>query len=122
MIGSRLAYRTEKPKTGDIVFFYNPDISSHLLIKRIMAGPGQTFEIRDGTVYVDGTALAEDYTRGQTEGVFEKIRVPAGCYLVLGDNRQRSLDSRFWEDPFVKEENIVARASFIWFPTFQKLH
>ena len=47
--------------------------------------------------------------------------VPEGCYVVLGDNRTESGDSRFWEDPFVRREDILAKGVFVYFPKFCKL-
>lgn len=119
VIGSKLAYLTAEPKVGDIVFFKNEDISSSLLIKRIIATPGMRFSMKDGRVYINGQLLDEEYITDFGESTFDEITVPDDCFILLGDNRTESNDSRYWDDPFVKRKDIKAKATFIWFPKFK---
>ena len=65
--------------------------------------------------------MKEEWTR--STGPFEFV-VPEGCYFVMGDNRNDSLDSRYWDNPFVTEDEIIGKAEFIYYPFshFAKLH
>lgn len=84
------------------------------LIKRIIGLPGETVEIRDGTVFVDAVALTEPYTQPETRD-YGPERVPDGHLLMLGDNRMNSDDSRFSLGP-VPVSNVVGRAFVIVWP------
>ncbi len=110
-----------KPKRGDIIVFIYPVDGKRDFIKRLIAFGGETVEIIDGDVYVNGK-LVEDprikkiyyYNYGQYGQEGEKVKVPKGYVFVLGDNSASSSDSRFWG--FVPEENIIGRAEFIYWP------
>lgn len=95
------------PQAGDIIVFRNPDGSSDhdVLVKRVIATAGQTVEMVDGRVLVDGQALDEPYAIGQSQPLANQapgviIRypytVPEGCIWVMGDNRENSADSRYF--------------------------
>lgn len=110
------------PKQGDIVVFKNTDpiiSNSKYLIKRVIATEGQTVEIENGYVYVDGTKLEEDYTQGITEWPYEidegkTVTIPNNCVWVMGDNRENSSDSRYigW----IEQSQIVGVAFYIYWP------
>lgn len=122
VLGNRLAYKTKEPGTGDVVFFRHPEAGKERwLVKRIVAVPGQTFALRDGRVYLDGRLLEEGYVEEFSDDVYPETLVPEGCYVVLGDNRRESKDSRFWEEPFVRREDILARGVCVYFPKFYRL-
>lgn len=87
-------------KTGDIIIF---ESDGKLLVKRIAAGPGDIINLNELTY------MASMEQPHQEDSV---LTVPEGCYFVLGDNTQNSYDSRYWDDPFVQEEDIVAK--LIW--------
>lgn len=124
IIGSRLTYKFSDPKRGDIAIFKWPDDETQVYIKRIIGLPGETVEIKDGKVYIDGsdTPLQEDYLSDgmyTAPGNSEVYEVPENCYFMLGDNRTNSADSRFWEHTYVKREKILAKAEFVYFPLSQ---
>ncbi len=85
-------------KRGDIVCLYSTE-EEQVLVKRVIATGGQTVDIKnDGSVYVDGVKLSEDYIGGQVtkpHDVGMPHKVAQGCVFVMGDNRDVSLDSRF---------------------------
>lgn len=116
LVGDRTAFHRGEPRTGDIVLFRHPEFGDKLLVKRIIALPGQTFSMENGRVYIDGQLLEEDYIQEFSSDSYPETVVPEGCYIVLGDHRTSSTDSRFWADPFVRRENLLARALFTYFP------
>lgn len=93
ILGSRLFRELE---TGDIIVFHH---DNQLLVKRIEACPGEKVDLRE-LRYMKDTVIP----------VWEEpvLTVPENCYYVLGDNVDHSFDSRYWDDPFVKREDIVA--------------
>lgn len=104
-----------QPKQGDVVVFRKDSYKREALIKRIIALEGQTVSIDfdEGIVYVDGTALEEDYVNTPTNVPLDfdgKITVPEGCVFVLGDNRNKSNDSRDDRIGCVDERYILGRA------------
>ena len=102
------------PKRGDIVVFRFPRDPDRDFIKRIIGVPGDTVEVVDGAVFVNGVLLDESYINAESRSDFEKQVVPSGNYFVLGDNRGNSSDSRSWG--FVPEQNIVGQAMFTYWP------
>lgn len=112
-----------QPKRGDIIVFEFPEDPSKDFIKRVVGVPGDTVEVRHKSLYVNGLPVAEDYVRyadgAETEGFppardnLPPVRVPSGKLFVMGDNRDRSYDSRFWG--FVDMDKVVGKALFIYF-------
>ena len=121
IIINRLAYLNHDPKRGDIVTFYYPDDGKTMYLKRIMGLPGETIEGIDGIIYIDGTALKEDYTTEKFLTDFGPFTVPEDSYFMLGDNRNHSLDSRYWENTYVERDKIIGKAEFIFYPEFKAL-
>lgn len=117
LIGNRLAYLFEEPERGDIVIFKYPDDESQNFVKRIIGVPGDVIQISDGHVYVNGEQLEEDYLREPMNSDGEELTyvVPADCYFMLGDNRNNSKDSRYWNNTFVSKDKIIAKVSFRYF-------
>ncbi|MEA1981260.1 MAG: signal peptidase I [candidate division Zixibacteria bacterium] len=112
-----------KPKQNDIIVFKYPNNPSKDFIKRIIAVPGQTIQVADKVVYVDGNVapiplhsqhIDQRIIPGDLSfrDNFSKFTVPEGEYFVMGDNRDDSRDSRFWGTvPF---ENIRGKAVFVY--------
>lgn len=121
LFGNRLAYSEKrKPKRGDIIIFKYPDDETQYYVKRVIGLPGEDIVIEDGKIYIDGAAepleepyLKEQWTIGTGPYYFE---VPEGSYLVLGDNRNNSLDARYWENTYVTDEKILGKAVFRYYP------
>ena len=110
-----------QPKRGDVIVFIYPENPKKDFIKRLAAFPGETVEIRNGTLYINGQPLLEPlfsqryyYNRGEFGKEAEKIAVPAGCFFVLGDNSASSQDSRYWG--FLPKKNILGKALLIYWP------
>ena len=100
VIGSRLAYLTSDPERGDVVIFHFPDDPTGKIyyVKRVIGLPGETVNVVDGKVYINDsdTPLDEPYLPEPMEGSYGPYTVPEGCYFMMGDNRNNSLDARFW--------------------------
>ena len=118
VFGNRLAYKFSDPKRFDIIIFKYPDDESQLFIKRIIGLPGETVEIHDGNIYINGSdsPLEDVDIKEPMEGSFGPYTVPEGCYFVMGDNRNNSRDSRYWENTFVSEDEILGKAVFRYWP------
>ena len=118
VFGNRLAYLFDDPERFDIVVFKYPDDESQLFVKRVIGLPGETVEIKDGKVYINGseTPLDDSFTPETPTGDYGPYVVPEGSYFMLGDNRNHSGDSRFWKQPYVEKEKIVGKAIFRYFP------
>lgn len=126
VLGEKITYRSEEPKVGDIVTFTNPEDPSQILIKRVIATAGQTVELRDGIVYIDGVALSESYTAGKKSYPIDShattldadieypYTVPEGCIWVMGDNRTNSLDSRYFGA--IPISSVTSKAVFVFWP------
>lgn len=94
---SNQVYPFGGPQRGDIIVFEYPEDPSRDFIKRVIGLPGDTVDVRNGKVYVDGTALNEPYLRDAPEYTMPSpVTVPADSVFVLGDNRNNSSDSHVW--------------------------
>jgi signal peptidase I len=114
LVVEKLSYRLHEPRRGDVVVLRLPERGPELLIKRVIALPGETIEVRDGQVLVDGVSLVEPYLTQQTRGQYGPVGVPAGYIFVMGDNRGASNDSRVFGP--VEQSRIVGRAWVSYWP------
>ncbi len=127
IIGNRLAYLKEEPERGDIVIFKYPDDEEQLFVKRIIGLPGETVTIRDAKVYIGEEKILLEETYLKEEWIVDNgpytFVVPEGSYLMLGDNRNNSKDSRYWKNTYVEQEDILGEAVFRYWPleSFGKL-
>lgn len=121
IIISRLAYINDKPQRGDIIAFYFPDDGKTQLLKRIIGLPGEKIQGIDGQIYINDELLIEDYIQEKLDEDFGPYVVPEGAYFVMGDNRNNSYDSRYWNHKFVEEDKIVGKAAIEYFPELKWL-
>jgi signal peptidase I len=101
VIVNKFVYRFGSPRYGDVVILDDPTGETPMLIKRVIAVGGQTVDVREDKVWVDGKALDEPYTHGQPSlpgSVTLPLTLPADTVWVMGDNRTRSKDCR-WLGP-----------------------
>ncbi len=114
IIVNMLIYRFSPPKRGDIVVFRYPVDPSRDFIKRVVALEGETVEVKQGYLFVNGRRLDEPYLPKQVMIDFGPKKVPPGNLFVMGDNRNNSDDSRVW-GPLPKQ-NIIGKAFVIFWP------
>ncbi|MDE2901000.1 MAG: signal peptidase I [Chloroflexota bacterium] len=107
-------YVFNPPQRGDIVVFHLADRTSADLVKRVVALPGETVEMRDGRVYVDGEMMDEPYLTGFDDSNVATEVVPEGHYYVLGDNRAVSFDSRSLGP--ISRSQIIGKAWISYWP------
>ncbi|MCK9432851.1 MAG: signal peptidase I [Candidatus Omnitrophota bacterium] len=110
-----------QPKRGDVVVFIYPEDRDKDFIKRMIGLPGDTVEIKGGSIFVNDKPLEGDifnrtyyYNQGPLGGTGEKVVVPQDSYFVLGDNSATSKDSRYWG--FVPKKNLLGQAMVIYWP------
>ena len=119
LIGNRLAYINEDPKRGDVVIFLFPDNEKEYFIKRVIGLPGETVTVRQGQVYINDSEEPLDesgYVVSTPLGDFGPYEVPEGAYFMMGDNRNNSMDSRYWNHPYVYKDKILGKAWVRYFP------
>ena len=120
---SRTVVEFGDPQRGDVIVFRYPEDEDKDFIKRVIGLPGDTLELRNKVVYVNGKALKDSaYTQRIDPGLidgsinprdnFGPVAVPEDSYFVMGDNRDQSLDSRFWG--YVRKDKIRGRAFRIY--------
>jgi signal peptidase I len=112
-------------RRGDIIVFKYPEDPERDFIKRVIALPGETIELRNKKVYIDGKALDEPYVQylippgedgafdGDVRVQYGPVDVPEGHYFMMGDNRDNSQDSRYWG--FLPGDYIKGKALFVYF-------
>lgn len=121
IFGNRLAYLFDDPERYDIVIFKYPDDRSQYFIKRVIGLPGETVTIVDGDVYVttaEGEEILVDdsFLPEDANGSYGPYEVPEDSYFMLGDNRNWSKDSRFWNNTYVPEDDILGKAVLRYWP------
>ena len=117
LIGFRLSYKFSKPERGDIVIFKYPDDETQTYVKRVIGTPGDIVQIANGKVYINNEELEETYLKEpmNISTKQETYVVPEGHYFMMGDNRNSSLDSRYWTNTYVAEDKILAKVLFRYY-------
>jgi signal peptidase I len=112
----KLFYKVQGVERGDIIVFHAPENVGEEkdMVKRVIGLPGETLEIKEGLVYIDGRALNEPYVAEEPSYFFDPVTVPEGSYFVMGDNRNHSLDSHVWG--FLSAEYITGRIWIRYYP------
>lgn len=116
LIVNKFIYRFKAPERGEVVVFRYPRDPSRDFIKRVIAIPGDTIEIKEGRVFVNGQLQNETYILERTRGSYPLATVPAGHIFVMGDNRNNSEDSRFKDVGFVPYDLIKGKAMVVFWP------
>ncbi len=108
-----------EPERGDIVVFKYPMDEKRDFIKRLIGLPGDTIEIKNKIVYVNGKRLKDPYVSHRNSRIipgprdnFGPVTVPKDSYFMMGDNRDGSFDSRFWG--YVKKKELLGKAMIIY--------
>ena len=104
---------------GDIVIFQHYD--GRMFCKRIVGMPGETVEIKAGTVYINGTRLDEPYLGSFMEEDVGPFEIPDDSYFVMGDNRAYSSDSREWDIPYVESDQIRGKLLWRYSPNIERV-
>ncbi len=111
---SRLHYRLNEPQRGEIITCNYPGEGKTLFVKRIIGLPGETVEIREGTVYIDGEPIYEGYLTRRDDQSMDPVTLGEDELFVMGDNRPISRDSR--DVGPITEEELYGRVLFVAYP------
>jgi signal peptidase I len=122
VLANRFIYHLRDPARGDIIVFKTPKAAESkcgaggTFVKRLVGLPGETWEERDGVVYINAERLVEPYVRGdrRDSNTYGPRKIPEGRYFFMGDNRVQSCDSREWGA--VPRENIIGEVFFVYWP------
>ncbi len=121
LLSDKISYRFSEPERGDVIIFEAPEADGDEFIKRILGLPGDKISIKDSKVYLNGEPINEEYLPDYiptNPGAFlklgEEVVVPTDRYIVLGDNRNHSSDSRSWG--LVDKNKITGKAWVIYWP------
>ena len=115
MVVTRFTYHFNKPHRGDIVVTKFPDDNNNY-VKRIIALEGETLLIEDGKLYINGKLLDEPYIKEKIYSDYDEIVLKEGEYMVMGDNRNNSRDSRYMNVGPLKETMIVGKVQYVVWP------
>jgi signal peptidase I len=121
---NKILYRFKAPQRGDIIVFRYPVDGKRDFIKRLIGLPGETIEIKEGKVLINGKVVEETsrlrdfYYYNREDWPYAKegqvIQVPPDAYFAMGDNSAQSSDSRNWG--FVPKKNMIGKAFMIYWP------
>lgn len=120
ILTDKITYRRIDPQRGDVIIFHAPPPFDSDFIKRVIALPEETVMVKNGSAYINDKKLPEPYlgdiTTGERSFLREGIsyKVPAGFYMVMGDNRNFSSDSREWGP--ISKTAIVGKAWVRYWP------
>lgn len=114
---NKFIYRFKEPQRGDVIVFNPPEVipSKYPYIKRLIGLPGDTVEIKNNKVYINGRALKEPYLAETINYQYGPVKVPENSYFMLGDNRNQSFDSHMW-NAWLTRDRIMGKAFIIYWP------
>lgn len=116
LVVNKFIYHVRAPEKGEVLIFQYPKDKSRDFIKRVIACPGDTIEIKDGNVFVNDELQNEDYILSKCRGDYPKTTIPADHVFVMGDNRNNSEDSRFPDVGFVPYDLLKGKAMMVFWP------
>lgn len=116
LVVNKFIYKMRAPERGEILIFQYPRDKSRDFIKRVIAVPGDTIEIKEHNVYVNGELQNEDYILAKSRMDYPKTTIPEGHVFVMGDNRNNSEDSRFPDVGFVPYDLLKGKAMLVFWP------
>ncbi len=120
VMGLKTAYWFSEPKRGDIVVFWAPDTPDTRYVKRVIGVEGDTVQIDDGVVFLNGEKLEEPYIREKMRSEdFGPVTVPENSYFCMGDNRNGSWDARYWTNTWVTNDMLIGKVYFLYWPLNQ---
>jgi signal peptidase I len=121
ILTDKAIYQKEAPKRGDIIVFIYPGDTKKMLVKRLVGLPGETIEIKNGSLLINGLVADEPpftdkfyYNRGNYTKEGQLVKIPTDNYFVLGDNSASSQDSRYFG--FVPKKYLIGKAYKIYYP------
>ena len=116
LVINKLAYQIHDPDVGDVVMLLHPNNPDQVLVKRIVAGPGDTVSFREGVVVRNGVPVDEEFVPADLRSYEDAapVVIPGGFYFVLGDHRNNSSDSRVFGP--VPKKYILGRIQIRWWP------
>lgn len=114
---NKFVYRFKEPQRGDIVVLEPPKIlnADEDYIKRVIGLPGDTVEMKEGKVFINGKALVEPYLPEPLNYDFGPVQVPEDSLMVLGDNRNFSFDSHSW-NAWLTRDHLKGKAFMVYWP------
>lgn len=104
----------------DVIIFRYPDDPSQYFLKRVIGLPGEKIDIRNGVVFADGEKLKDGFVK-ELSNDYGTYVVPEGSYFVMGDNRNHSNDSRYWNNKYVEKDMVMAKANYVLWNDFRKI-
>ena len=121
ILAEKASIKFKSIKRSDIIIFKGITNKNILVVKRVVGLPGETIQFKNSKVYINNELLKEDYLASNTSTVDGKFlknnieyKIPIDSYVVLGDNRSGSTDSRDWG--FLKKEDVVGKSFLVYFP------